>query len=141
MSLPDPAPLHQLFYVSRVQAQPHELQALIEHARRHNAGCGLTGALLFTGGHFAQVLEGPEATVKGLMGRIGRDRRHDRVRVLLERSRPHRRFGPWRMALLEARGADDLIDQLLTHPHVSDRRAERLLELLFQRLEPASSAA
>jgi hypothetical protein len=101
---------------------------------------GLTGALLFTGGHFAQLLEGPEEALRALVSRIECDDRHDRMSMLLDRPSPSRHFASWSMALVEAPGADDLIEQLLAHPSVSPERAERLIQLMFDRLPDTSSA-
>ncbi len=128
----DPTRLAQCFYVSRSLAGPGDVGRILEAAREQNSRHGVTGALLFTGGHFAQVLEGPAAAVAGTMRVIVADRRHEAVRRLIDGELAVRRFEAWSMAYAEAPGADDLIEQLLTPPDVSQARAERLLRLMFE---------
>ena len=120
-----------VFYVSRSTAAPHTLDTLLESARRNNAQRGLTGALVFTGGHFAQVLEGPRAALQQTMQAIEGDDRHEAVRRLLDEALPQRRFGQWAMGLVDAPGADDVLQDLLQAAQVPDDRARRLAERLF----------
>lgn len=121
----------QMFYVSRCRAPAQALDELIDVARRNNEQRGITGALLYTGGHFAQVLEGPEDAVRRTMASIERDPRHTAVRRLLEAPMPRRLFGLWSMALRDAPGADEVVKDLLVAPEVPMERAERLRALLF----------
>lgn len=125
------AGLRRVFYVSRSHATPQALGELLESARRRNAACGLTGALVYSGGHFAQVLEGPAEAVDETMSRIEADDRHDRVRRLLDQPLPERRFGRWTMALVDAPGADDVLQDVLAQAEVGHERALRLLDRLF----------
>lgn len=124
--------LHQVFYVSRSMATPDDIQALLRTSVRRNAEHGLTGALLFTGGCFAQVLEGAPQALHDTMKRIAADSRHRGLRVLLQEPLAQRRFGNWGMRLLEAPGADDLVQQLVFGATVADARARRLVELMFE---------
>ena len=52
---------------------------IITMSRVANAARGLTGALIFDGEYFCQLLEGDEAQVVGLMDRIATDPRHINV--------------------------------------------------------------
>lgn len=74
----------QLLYVS--QLAPHcdfgVMKEIVAVARQRNAMLGLTGALLFDGERFCQLLEGSESTVQSMMRSIQRDPRHTAVRVL-----------------------------------------------------------
>lgn len=75
-----------------------QVGALVLDSGMRNAACGLTGALLFTGSVFVQVLEGDAAAIEHTFERICNDLRHRRV-TLIEFSRaPARVFGPWSMA-------------------------------------------
>jgi len=56
-----------------------ELTALLQAARKHNDGAGLTGMLLYTEGSFFQVLEGVPDAVEALYARIELDKRHEQV--------------------------------------------------------------
>jgi hypothetical protein len=123
--------LHQVFYISRSNAAPGEVEQIVQGARRQNARCGVTGSLLFTGGHFAQLLEGSADALERTMAIITADTRHDGVKRLVDAGITQRRFAGWDMAFAEAPGVDDLIQQLLALPAVPPERAERVLGLLF----------
>jgi len=131
MSTFDPVPLAQVFYISRSLAAPADVETILLGARRHNQRRGVTGSLLHTGGHFAQLLEGPPSALADTMAVIGADPRHEAVRRLLDGEIARRRFDGWSMAFVEAPGADDLLEQLLVVRDVPAARAERVLALMF----------
>ncbi len=126
-----PDPLRHIFYVSRSLATPLQVEAILARARDVNPTRRLTGSLLFTGGHFAQWLEGPADGLHETMAAIVADPRHEAVKTLLEGALPLRRFADWDMAYAEAPSADDLLASLLTDT-LSSERAERLPSLLFK---------
>ncbi|MGY4829898.1 BLUF domain-containing protein [Sphaerotilaceae bacterium SBD11-9] len=128
----DPPRLAQVFYISRSLATPAEVESILEGARRQNRQRGVTGSLLFTGAHFAQVLEGTAPALADTMAVITADRRHEGVKCLIEGELAQRRFEAWSMAFAEAPGADDLVEHLLSLPQVPAERAERLLDLMFK---------
>jgi Sensors of blue-light using FAD len=74
-----------------------ELTALLQAARKHNDGAGLTGMLLFTEGSFFQVLEGVPAAVEALYARIELDKRHEHVTKIVAEAIPLRSFAHWTM--------------------------------------------
>lgn len=126
--------MRQIFYISRSQIEPADIRALYEQSRRHNGRSDITGVLLFTGGCFAQLIEGPAPALQALMARIEADPRHGQVRRLLDRDVDERHFAGWHMELFETPGADDLVDELLQTATVSPQRAQRLLELMLAEL-------
>jgi hypothetical protein len=96
--------LHTLAYFSRsaINAAPAEMNAQIEKilatARAKNAALDVTGALLFSKGCFAQVLEGPLEAVETLFEQIECDPRHRSVTILYFKPADARQFGDWSMA-------------------------------------------
>ncbi|MGE0222214.1 MAG: BLUF domain-containing protein [Acetobacteraceae bacterium] len=102
-----PDRIYQLVYLSRsrMSAQPEdvaeELRDILAVARTFNARAGITGALLFSGERFAQVLEGPRQAVLTLMDHIRCDRRHHDVVILQEGYVAVRNFGSWSMAFMD----------------------------------------
>lgn len=84
-----------------------DVEAEIEHvltsSRRNNAAAGITGALLFTGSHFTQVLEGPQHEVERTFERISQDLRHGGVALIDLQHGSRRAFPSWSMTLLDAR--------------------------------------
>lgn len=132
MRHPTPQSERRLFYISRSLATPEQTEQILAGARRRNQQSGVTGALLFTGGHFAQILEGSEAALASTMTAVEADTRHEAVTRLLEGELDQRRFAGWDMAYLELPGADELIDRLLADGDIAPERAERILNLMFE---------
>ena len=96
--------LYRLVYLStnRIQAAPEAFRAEVEQilraSRRNNAMVGVTGALMFSSGHFGQVLEGPRAAVEATFERIQQDTRHGDVSLLEFKPTGARGFDDWAMA-------------------------------------------
>lgn len=65
-----------------------------------NSRTGLTGALVFTGNHFAQILEGDSAEINKLMAVIQQDGRHTELRIVDRKDIAQRRFSDWNMAYM-----------------------------------------
>ncbi|MGY2134952.1 BLUF domain-containing protein [Hymenobacter sp. HD11105] len=91
--------LYSLIYTSRAVRPLDEqsLQTLLAQARHHNASQHLTGVLLYAGGRFLQVLEGPRTEVEALFARIQRDPRHVHVRLVGRGVVRRREFPQWGM--------------------------------------------
>ena len=93
-----------LLYISRNRIERAErdpvIDGIVQHARRKNLGLAVTGALMFTGERFAQVLEGPRDRVEALMATITADPRHDQVEVVITEEVESRRFANWSMAYM-----------------------------------------
>ena len=102
----EPMDIYQIVYASKATCPmpPEELAKILEIARRRNQAAEITGMLLFRHGHFLQVLEGPEERVLALLDKLGRDARHEKVRVLLDGQVKARAFGTWSMAFQDISG-------------------------------------
>ena len=89
-------------YVSVSTVSPEqvecEIASIIEASVINNTRLGITGAIIFTGDHFAQALEGDEECVRGLMKSIRADPRHRAVTVVHEDRSLERRFAGWSIA-------------------------------------------
>ena len=100
--------LFRLVYCSRnkiigQQADPSvEVENILAASRTNNARDGVTGALLYSDGCFAQALEGGLDAVQRTFERIQCDPRHGDVIVLQAGRATGRLFGAWSMALAEA---------------------------------------
>jgi hypothetical protein len=96
--------LHTLAYFSRncvaetEGALQTEIAGILRSARVNNRQFGVTGALLFSAGCFAQVLEGPLPGVEAIFERIQCDPRHRDVTVLHFKPIEQRSFAHWSMA-------------------------------------------
>jgi blue light- and temperature-responsive anti-repressor len=102
--------LYRLVYFSRSDLRPEELKASVEDilnaSQRNNARVGVTGALMFNSGCFAQVLEGAQAAVEETFERIQRDMRHRETVVLMVEPTAHRAFSHWSMGYVGASTAE-----------------------------------
>jgi hypothetical protein len=91
--------LQRVVYVSRavIEFGDQELEQLLVQARNANEQANITGVLFYKGDSFLQVLEGDSAVLHSLLGRIKRDPRHTRMRVVASTPLSAREFGEWRM--------------------------------------------
>ena len=109
-----------LLYVSRAtfsgSSEDRHLLTILDDARSRNSALGVTGALLYLNGRFAQILEGEAAEVNQLMIDILRDDRHEFVRIIEVAPITGRRFASWGMAWVPpAPGPLSYIDILVRH--------------------------
>ncbi|MGH1480398.1 MAG: BLUF domain-containing protein [Geminicoccales bacterium] len=101
-------PCFRLIYRSRSllpednEGSKSGLAEILKVARQNNQRLGVTGALILyeEKQRFAQVLEGPEHTVKDLLNRIKADSRHDSIEVREAGDASGRLFTRWAMALV-----------------------------------------
>ena len=113
-----------------------EIAQILDTARRNNSSKGITGALLFNSGCFAQVLEGPRAAIETIFERIQCDPRHSDVAVLESGNTTERNFPEWAMAHVQppseerATGIAATLDQALLRPENSGHEVLALLRSL-----------
>jgi hypothetical protein len=106
--------LYKLLYCSRNRIQGSEadvkaeLQAILASARKNNPAISVTGALIYNGANFAQVLEGPLKSVEHIFEIIQRDPRHSEVVVVQSGPTPSRDFSDWSMAFAGSNHTDKL---------------------------------
>jgi hypothetical protein len=81
--------------------QEAEVDKILRSSRANNKRAGVTGALMFNSGYFAQVLEGPREGVETTFARIERDPRHGHVAILGNVEVEKREFGDWSMAYVQ----------------------------------------
>jgi hypothetical protein len=97
--------MSSLVYVSRptiaIGDRADELDDILAVSAARNSALDITGLLIATPDYFAQLLEGPSASIDEVMASIMADNRHHDVRVV-RRSDDHlRRYPAWRMARFE----------------------------------------
>jgi hypothetical protein len=94
--------MQRLLYVSESRIDETESRSVVSqivaHAQVKNAQLGLTGALIFTGDHFAQVLEGSPDAIQIVMAYIHNDPRHANVVIADMTPINSRAFPDWQMA-------------------------------------------
>ncbi len=105
--------LHTIVYMSYATRpfSTDELKDLLHLARDANRNIDVSGLLLYHDGRFLQVVEGEQAVLEDLMGKIEADPRHRRLARLVDKPIEQRMFADWSMGFLdisseEARGLD-----------------------------------
>ena len=100
------ADLYRLVYYSQnmIMGLDEEVRSTVDQilaaSQRNNAAVGVTGALMFTDGLFAQVLEGERTAVETVFERIQLDERHGEVQLLSFGPADVRVFPTWAMAFV-----------------------------------------
>lgn len=110
--------IYSLVYCSRNQIRgsiaqvADEVQKILLSSRVNNVRVGVTGALLFNEGLFAQALEGPQSEVEKVFEWIQCDPRHSDVTILQSGMESTRRFPDWSMAFASS-SADSTFDSVV----------------------------
>jgi hypothetical protein len=107
---------------------------LVELARIRNGRLGVTGAIIFTGSFFAQLIEGLTNPIDELWISIGKDPRHSGIRVVNRMEVQDRYFSGWTMAYSGPstymnKHIEPLVTQAL-EPSENARRGRRLTTLM-----------
>ncbi len=89
-----------LIYVSKAVSSLNddELAEILRVSRENNGAGRVTGMLLYKGGNFMQLLEGPQDEVLALFERIKDDPRHCDATILSIEEIHMRQFPEWEMA-------------------------------------------
>lgn len=123
-------------YVSRAtiarQNADKIIDAIVTVSRPRNAALEVTGALIFSGDSFAQIIEGPTDAIAELRARIARDERHEELLTVADGKKGSRDFADWSLAysgtaLFVEREIERIRAAARTEPHHSQRDLIRLL--------------
>lgn len=129
----DPRNLNYWLYASCCDCSASGTEAMIQGivnvSRSRNCALGVTGALIFTGSHFAQYLEGPTDAVDIVKASVLADTRHNGIRTIREGSAQARLFGNWSLAYA---GHSVAFDRLIVLARRLQGRSAELL--LFEML-------
>ena len=135
--------LETLLYVSRSRLDrataDSEVERIIAKARANNMHRGVTGGLIYTENHFAQVLEGETEVLDAMLALLSTDPRHEAVTIVERRPIQSRQFTGWAMAYS---GPSFFMDRHIrplvsgdTGPLSRDEAAARLSALTRQFIE------
>ena len=122
--------LYHLAYISKSALGENEvfvrneIQQILGAAKRNNPPQGVTGALLYSGGYFCQLLEGPKSNLEYIFEKIMQDDRHEHIEVLFFDPAPDRLFGVWAMAFAgyEARDHINIRGVRPSTEHINGRK-------------------
>lgn len=123
-------------YVSRATIARDDadkvIDAIAAFSRSRNAALNVTGALIFSGDSFAQIIEGPAEAIAELRACISRDERHDELLTVCDGDKGSRDFAGWSLAysgtaLFVEREIERIRAAVRTEPHYSQRDLRRLL--------------
>ena len=131
--------LFRILYCSRNRTETlkanrtEDLDKIFLTARSNNRRREVTGALLYSSGYFAQVLEGPQTEIEQVFEKIQRDPRHSDVTVLECAGIANRDFPEWSMARVEpVSEVQELVAGSALHAAIGDPNAggQQVLELM-----------
>jgi hypothetical protein len=104
--------IHRLVYYSKntvigdASALADAIASILSASLTNNRRVGVTGALMFNAGCFAQVLKGPGEAVEEVFERIQQDDSHGGVSLLAFQPAPNRVFENWSMGFVGASVSD-----------------------------------
>jgi len=106
--------IRQLIYISTsISVSPYPtMTQILPKATDNNKKFGITGILLFSGGTYLQVLEGPADAVKQTFDRISADERHKSVTILHDKDVEERVFPKWSMGWQQLNADDPMSEQI-----------------------------
>src|ERR1700679_3831662 len=129
--------LSHLIYASSADSKMSdtELRAILERARSVNSGLDITGILLHAEGSYFQVLEGDAETIDSLYAKIGHDKRHTNVVLIVREPIASRSFADWSMGFASVTpkdvagiiGANDFFQKNSCFYELNTSRAKKLL--------------
>jgi len=121
--------LRQVLYFSRASAAltDSDVRQILWISQRNNRIADITGCLLFSGRHFAQVLEGDSMQLDAALLRIGGDKRHSEIVLAIDHTVSVRRFSKWSMGVLFKADLTDMLEALIASQSVSDADALKIL--------------
>jgi hypothetical protein len=130
-------------YLSHRLIDPHNQAGMLDDimidAIARNTALGITGLLIVSPDHFAQLLEGPRLAVEAVMTSIKTDRRHTAVRIVRQSDIAMARCSNWRMVRLDQPGFGvSAISPLLKAAHFGEdpeavNRLEQLIDSMATR--------
>ncbi len=124
--------LRQVFYVSRSTPEcgEREVGRILDISRRNNRRLDITGCLIGSGRHFAQVVEGRVSALAPLTERIAADSRHTDFRVLSTCAIERRGDAEWSMAYLYNLDIGDRIEALFATPEPAPHELLQVMRCL-----------
>ena len=125
-----PLSLRRFLYVSELAPAmpPNVVGEILRQSRERNRRLKLSGALLFDGGRFCQLLEGEPDAAQALMRRIERDTRHCKVKLLLDTLGPApRMMTQWRCGYSDHEAFDGIDAAAARDPEQAAHAFLRLL--------------
>lgn len=136
----DASPLYRLLYVSenRIEGEvadvAREIETILDASRRHNDALGITGALIFNCGFFAQVLEGSREAVERMFELIRQDPRHDKIQLIFAGEVEAREFPHWTMAYIgRSPSWEKALGWIKDDTHFApDERCDRLFRIVME---------
>jgi len=135
--------MERIIYVSESKIKEADVHAVVSHivakAAAWNVDHDLTGALIFTGTHFVQVLEGRQKDIDDVMLIIRNDHRHGAISVIDRSPITKRQFSRWAMAYHgPSQFVSRHVEQLIhTTPGREQKRATKwFTQLALELLKP-----
>jgi hypothetical protein len=127
--------LRRLVYTSQTEVffSKHDLLNLLYQSRACNSIAGITGVLIHRSNFFLQVIEGEQEAIGDLLGKLIKDTRHIKLKIVLDINTDSRLFSNWSMGCVDFNKVElSLIPELridLSDPEVIQELITRLPEV------------
>ena len=110
----------RLLYLSQATLgiTDEQVQDILQSSQRNNLVHGITGVLVYGGGLFMQLLEGPETNVMRAYVRLIDDNRHGNCKIIHVSPANERVFQNWSMGIIRS--------DPLEFQHLGELQAHRL---------------
>lgn len=101
-----PETIYRLLYSSKIPKSrtaneiEDDIEVILRNSRIWNSSAGITGVLVTNKKMYSQIIEGPSAVIKNLIGHISCDPRHQDVRIVSNHKSDKRIFENWSMAFI-----------------------------------------
>lgn len=110
--------MRTVVYISRASGHwcsnlSADLAKIVAQSRAFNAKHNITGLISFRNGHYLQALEGEHGAVESLLSRIGADKRHHDLSIIVDQPSLSRFFKHWSMKLAASSGMPGEFERLL----------------------------
>lgn len=115
--------MHRIVYVSHAHPElpSGEVFRIVEQSSRNNPSADITGFLVYRGGRFLQLIEGPLMSLEALLAVLDKDQRHHSLRILSHERVLERSFPRWRMKRIGETGdaRSELAEALRAEGHTA----------------------
>lgn len=128
-----------LVYQSHIKKNldENDIQSIVDVSKTNNKKNDITGLLILRDNTFVQALEGNEKKVMELYHKIKEDKRHSKVKILLNVKSDERIYKDWSMAYVDARNlkisAKSILD-LISMVAENNKYEKSLILMLLEKI-------
>ena len=132
-----------VLYTSEAQLysleEDKQVELIAVTSRINNEMSGITGCLVYTGIHFAQIVEGGSAAIGRLLIKLQVDSRHRNMKIISDAYQSERVFLKWSMAYIRTPQLRSMIERV-AEGKVEGSSAIALADIIQRTMQNASGS-